>query len=606
MRWMAAARERLRAVFLGAHQDADMDDELRFHLEEEAKYLRESGLDPVEARRQARLRFGGVERVREEVRDARGVRLLEDLGKDLRYGARMLRKAPGFTAVAVLSLALGIGMTTAVFSVFNAVLLRPVVYPDPDRWVWLGLAGVFPAGTELVITPDFVDWQEQATSFDGLVAYNATDTAVQLPRTTVEARFASVTEDFWHLSGGTPMLGGLPDPRDRNAVVLSHRFFKQSFGADPDVVGRVILVNGAERHIAGVLPDGFRFHLPPPAYGPSFESRDIDAYMPRVLSESDRNRQGGQLLHVVGKLKAEVRVEEAKAELDAIRARFARENPGYPLNTGTLRVVPLQEQLIGNARLALWVMLAAAAFVFLIALANIANLYLAQSSTRHREAVVRAAIGASRGRLLRQFLTESLILALLGGLAGLLVAQAGLSVLLELIPQAVPRLNESTIDGRVLVFALGLSMLTPVVFGVVPAVSFWRKSGHRALRVGATKTVPTPRWSRWLVCAELGLAVVLLCGAGLMVKSLWRMNTHPAGFEPDRILVMGVPFSGPQYRNEEVRRAYLEEVVRRIGTVPGVEAASITTQGMRTGITVDGQPTQVTELVPCSEKHLVL
>ena len=362
---------------------------------------------------------------------------------------------------------------------------------------------------------------------------------------------------------------------------MSHEFFEAQLGGDVAAIGTVLMVSGRPLTIVGVLPRGFPLQLPWPGW-PGFEPRDISIYHTVRIEASRSNML--QMLNVVGKLKAGVTIGQAGAELEAIRARAAVANPKYPGNRMTLRFVPLSQELSGEGGRALGVLLSAVVLVLLIACANVASLLLGRASARQKEMAIRAAVGAGRARIVRQLLVESLILALVGGAAGLVLAKAGLSLILTLVPYAIPRLIESSIDGLVLGFTLGVSLVTALMFGVGPAFAVGTVNLQDALKLGSRPSSSLslrPRAGRVLVAGEMALAVVLLTGAGLLIKSFWLMNAHPVGFDPRHVLTMKVQLSGPQYDDQSRRRAYIEEFLRRTASVPGVLAAGISTHGGR-------------------------
>jgi putative ABC transport system permease protein len=575
-----------------------LDDEIRDHLERDTREHIERGMTPEAARDAARRKFGNVTLVKE---DARAVTIpvwFDQLSQDLRYAFRMLRRSRGFSAVVIVTLALGIGMNTAVFSVVNAVLLRPLSFPHPDRTLWL--ATVNDTKDEHVGSQEFLAWRA-ATSLDRLVAYDEFDGRVIAGDITAPARIATVSDDFWGLADARPVLGHLPTT-GQSEVLLSHAFFERWLGASPDVVGKTIVVGGRSAVIAGVLPPLFHVDLPQPPSVARLIPREIEVYHAVVV----RPLPNGviQLFRVVGQLKPGVSIETARAELETIHARVERATPGY--SPPKLRVVPVTEKLVGDARTSLMLLLAAVVLVLLVGCANIASLLLARASARQKEFAIRTAMGAGRERMLRQLLVESLFLAVAGGVAGLLVAQGCLRVMLGLIPQAVPRLADATLDGRVLGFALAVSVLTALLFGVAPALSLWNTNPYDVLKDGTRTVSATVRGVRartWLVTIELALTVVLLCGAGLLVKSLWRLTAYPPGFSPEHTLTMTVQYDthGSQ-ASETRRREYVGEVLRRLQPVAGIVAAGMTTNaGGRLRLIVEGTPA-----VPLQDRPTVL
>jgi putative ABC transport system permease protein len=577
----------------------DLDDEIRDHLERETQEHIDRGMTPDAARDAARRKFGNIALVKE---DARAVMIpvwLDQLLQDLRYALRMLRRSPGFSAVVILTLALSIGMNTAVFSVVNAVLLRPLSFPHPDRVLWLATVGTSNKD-ENVGSQEFLAWRG-ATSLERLVAYDEFDGRVTASGITAPARIATVSDDFWGLAGALPVLGHLPTTA-QSEVLLSHAFFERWFGANPDVVGQTLVVGGRSATVAGVLPPAFHVDLAPPPSVAGLAPREIEVYHAIVV----RPLPNGviQLFRVVAQLKAGVSIDTARAELETIHARVERANPGY--SPPTLRVVPLTEKLVGDARKGLMILLAAVVLVLMVGCTNIASLLLARAGARQKELAIRTAVGAGRGRMLRQLVVESLLLAVVGGSAGLLIAQGCLRVMLHLIPQAVPRLTGATLDGHVLAFALAVSVLTALLFGVWPALSFWNTNAYDILKDGTRTVSATARGVRartWLVTIELALTVVLLCGAGLLVKSLWRLTAYPSGFAPEHTLTITVQYDtrGSQGA-EEVRREYIDEALRRLQPAAGVDAVGMTTNtGGRMRLIVEGMPA-----LPLQDRPVVL
>jgi predicted permease len=515
--------------------------------------------------------LGNLTIVAENTRAAWTLIRIEQLLQDVRYALRALRRNPAFAAVVIVTLALGIGLNTAVFSVVNAALLRPLSYADSERLLWMTkYRGRI--NEELVPHREFQGWREQASSFDRMAAYSVRDEPIATSDSVIQGRIVSVSDDFWSISGARPALGRLPQPGEPD-VLLTHSLFDRLFGGDPNIVGKTIFIQQDRRQvtIAGVLPQEFLFEFPLPDLESAFGVTGIDAYQTEIL------RPRGYAAGVVGKVKPEMSIDRVRAELEAISARIDYVRPEE--READLRLMPLLEKRIGHARTALWVLLAAVVFVLLIACANIANLLLARSSTRHKEIAIRASIGAGRLRVLRQFLVESTLLVVLGGVLGLLFARWGLAFMVGLSPAAVPRLEEAGIDARVLAFAFGMSVLTAIAFGFAPAVVLWKAKLHDVLKDSSRTASASSRSlsaRKVLVAVELALAVLLLTGAGLMVKSFWRMNAHPPGFEPDQILIMRFTLSGPQYfRFPERPRAYIDELLRQVQLIPGVEAAGV-------------------------------
>jgi putative ABC transport system permease protein len=567
-----------------------LDRDIQDHIERETRDNIDRGMTPNEARHAAHRKFGNVTRVQEDTRAVWSVVWLEQLLQDLRYAARVLRHNPGFTVVVVLTLALGIGMNTAVFSVINAALLRPLSYPDAERLVWLtDYDYKWEHRDNYVSRPAYLHWREHAGSFEGMTGYANQDLAVIADGHATQERIALISGEFWNITGGQASTGRLFTPGETHAMVISDAFFRRRFGGDSQVIGKTVSVNGYVYTITGVLAETFQFGFPL-QFVPGDEVRPVDAYVSfpdavmrlpelsiRPWEEATRHL-GPSPYHVrvVAKLKPDVAMEQARAEMETVYGRAAQNYPDYKRNHVRLNFARLKDKLAGESKRALIVLLAAAGFVLLIACANIANLLLARASARRREILIRSAVGAGPGRVVRQLLTESVVLALLGGAAGLALAKSGIDVIAGIAPQAIPRLEDARIDGPVLVFALLMSVMTGVLFGLGPALSMWKGNEGRL------------RMRGFLVSAEVALVIVLLTGAGLMLKSFWRMNSHPSGFTPEAILVMRVPLSGSNYGVWLQKAAYVQQLFDRMTIVPGVQATGVDCGTLNASVTVQG------------------
>jgi predicted permease len=550
----------------------DLDQDIREHIEQETRENIERGMAPDEARCAALRKFGNITRVTEQTREVWSIVWLQQLWQDIRYGIRMLRRSPGFTAVAILTLALGIGMNTAVFSVVNAVLLRPVAYPNPDRLVWLGDYDPN-LKRDIVASPDFVALRAHAQSYSAMSAYSYQQIAMATSQGTTNVSGVVIAGDFWAITGVRPALGHLFNPEEQDAMVLSWDLFERDFAGDPGVVGRSVMLDGRAATVTGVLPKSFRFQFP--MWWSATQPQPVEAYIPLPARDIPRFRS----VQVVAALKPGVRTGQALAELEVMERRILQEAQNRPPHFGQLKlhIEPLQEQLVAGVRPALLVLFAAGVFVLLIATVNIINLLLARSTARRKEIAIRASVGAGRARVTRQFLTESLVLALLGGVAGLLLAQEAIRILIRLSPNAVPRLAETTIDGWVLAFTLAISTAAGILFGTGPAIVLWRSNLHDTLKDSARSSASSSglRIRRLLVAGELALAIVLLTGAGLMLKSFWRMNTYPQGFAPENVLVMKLRSSGQRYLAKPAQTAYLRELVQRLESAPQIQASGV-------------------------------
>lgn len=510
---------------------------------------------------------------------------LEHLLRDLRHAAWMLRRNPGFTAIVILTLALGIGMTTAMFSVVNAVLLRPIPYPDADRLIWIAPSDPDFPPDSWVSRADYLLWKAQAHSFEAFTAYGNTERALVYGGESITVQIASISDDFWAICGAKPMHGRLFGENERDSLVLSWNLFQDRFGSDERIIGKAIALDGRPFTVVGVLPKSFRFVFPPEMYAGD-PIPEIAAYIPlpegheapgNPIRENAQTGPTPTWIRVAGRLKPGVSLAQARAEMQVIFDRV-RQIPS-PYNrwpNDKLRFIPLGERVAGEARRALILLFAAVGFVLLIAGANFANLLMARASTLAREMAVRTALGATRMHLVRQFLVESILLAMLGGAAGLLIARIALDLAVRIGSHAVPRLADVKIDPPVLLFTLGISFATGILFGLAPGLGLRRNPVSETLK-SASGTSSTGaghlRFRRWLVTTEFALAIVLLAGAGLMLRSFWRMNDYPPGFEPEKLLVMNISHSNPKYfRNGPKQRAYLQELLGHIEGLPGVRA----------------------------------
>ena len=575
----------------------DLDADIRDHIRRETEENIHRGMAPDEAAAAARRAFGNIMLTREAVRAVWIPIWWDQCLQDIQYAFRSSRRAPWFSLVVVLTLALGIGLNTAVFSVVNAVLVRPLAYPNPERLVWV--APVDDRGEDdLVMSPDFESWREHATVLDRLVGVFTAAEPIDVGDEVVQARVAAVTDGFWDLTGASFALGGLP-PVGQDGVVLPHAFFARWFHGDASVIGRPVMLNGRRNVITGVLRAGFHPQLVSPPAFVAISPGEVDVYRANVIRPASET--GIQILNVMGRLKPGVTTERARSELESIREH--RQPPGQrSAGSFHLRVVPYADKLVGDARKPLIILQAAVALVLLIVCVNTANLLLVRGWARQREIAIRTAIGAGRARVLRQFFVESLLLGAVGCAAGLLLARGLTAVLLQLLPLAVPRLSETTIDLHAVAFALGACVATTVVFALVPAIAARKTNVYETLKDGArsaSSSMQSVRVRSALVAIEVALTVVLLIAAGLMVKSFWHMTAYPPGFAPEHVLTMQVQFSGPRYSDPRNRRAFIDELLRRAAAAPGVEAAGVGSNGDAFMLlTIEGMPDSPPEQKP--------
>jgi putative ABC transport system permease protein len=547
--------------------DQELTEELRAHIDLLTDQKIREGLEPEAARRAALLDVGGVEQVKERVREVRMGRPLDDFSQDLRYALRGLRKQRAFTAVAVITLALGIGANTAIFTVINTILLRPLPYESPDQLVVLTetvsdrLAGVS--------YQNFVDWRSQNTVFENITAlrpresFNLTGAgeSERLQGRLVSANFL-LTLGIKPIRG-RDFLAEDDQPSATPVALISHALWQRRFGASEDIIGKQLTLNGQQYSVIGITPPDFRF------------GAEADISVPIGLSaERFKLRGKDPGISAFARLKQNTSIDNANAELNTIAARLEQQYPDT--NTGRrVRIESLRESVVGDIRPTLLTLLGAVGFVLLIACANVANLLLTRSAGRQREMAIRTALGAGRMRILRQLFTESMVLALAGGVVGLLLAIWGTSVLASYIPEGIPRMSELSVDVRVLVFTFGAALVTGVFFGLAPALQSAKTNLTETLKEGERNSSPSHnRAGKLLVISEVALTLVLLVGAGLLVKSFWRLSQVNPGFDPQNVLAMQIsinarPEEGPRVDN------FLTGLQQRVKQLPGVQSVSV-------------------------------
>jgi putative ABC transport system permease protein len=555
----------VRALFRKKQMEQEMDEELRGYLDATVKDKVRSGLSQEEALRAARVEMGSIDAVKEEIRSAGWESTLETIWQDLRFGLRVLRRNRGFTAVAVLTLALGIGGTAVVFSLLDAVLLRPLPYPQAERLFRLfPLEGKRRRGVEQASYADFRDWQRQTHTFESLAAYDGE--SLNLTGTGEPERLegSAITPGFFATLGVSPVLGHEFRIDDVESVaMLSYALWQRRFGGDPGVVGKSIHLEGRAYTVVGVLPPQVRFRSHPWATPVS------DIFVP-VVPAPARNWHS---VRVLGRLAPGVSKEQALAEMDGIAARVAR---AYPESEALgIALEPLAQYVVSDASQTAWLLMGAVAFVLLISCSNVANLLLSQSAAREREMAIRKAVGAGRGRILRQLLTESMLLAGSGGAIGIALAYWAIPLVGRIAPpfsSLFSRLQDAHLhlNWTVLVFGALLSVLSSVLFGVLPAWKAARpaQSSFAASRAGGMRG--------GLVALEVALSLVLLVGAGLMMKSLLRLLDADVGFRTEHLLTMQVSLAEAKYRTPEKQAAYFDELLRRLSPLPEVVSAGAT------------------------------
>jgi len=576
--------------------DRDLSEEVGSYVELLTEKNMKQGMNEEEARRAALVEVGGVEQVKEEVRAGRAGFALETFVQDLRYGFRSLRKKPGFTLTAVIALALGIGANTAIFSVINGVLLRSLAYHDADNIVMVWERSFQRNRSQNSVSPaNFLDWQKRSISFQQIAA--TWDTRVNLTSggEPEELLVQRVSADFFQVLGVRPQVGRWfvadDDKQGANPVViLSHDLCQGRFGGNPAIIGQPITLSGRSLTVIGVMPSGFHFL-----------NTQIQAWIPLALDPANDWRKQGRYLRSVARLKSGVTIQQAQVELDGIAKQLEREYSDYNKGWG-VNLVPMHEQIVGDIRPVLLVLLAAVAFVLLIACANVANLLLARTASRQKELALRAALGASRPRLVRQMLTESVLLAIMGGALGVLLAYWGIRALIALAPDNIPRLNEITIDPRVLLFTFGISLLTGLVFGLVPSLQSSRPDLNDALKEGARASSSSNRVVRNLfVVAEIALALVLLVGAGLMLRSFSQLQQVKTGFHADDVLTMRVQLPSAKYGEPQQRADFFKRAEERLAALPGVKSIGAISYLPLTGLATSTSFNLATKPLPPSE-----
>jgi predicted permease len=560
-------QSRLRALFRRNTVDRELDDELCFHLEQQVQKLVQSGVPETEARRQAHLVFGGAEQIKEVCREARGTHLLETFLQDLRYAGRMLRKSPGFTVTVILTLALGIGATTAMFSVVQGVMLAPLPYPEPDRLVLIWQSNPHAPHVSMSL-PDYRDWQQSAHSFDAISGIRWENFDLTNPGIPEHFYGYETTPGFFSMLGVHPILGrefsaDEDRPGGPAVAMISDREWQNRFGRGKDVLGKTLTMNSVSYTIIGVLPP---FRL----------ATDVDVFIPLGQGEAFFNNRRFPGVLCIARLKHGVSIPQAQAEMTAIQQNIDAAYPDTDRGLGT-DVVSLKSVIVGDSSTTLLLMLGAVAAVLLVACANVANLLLARSAARAREFTIRSALGAARSRIIRQLLTESVVLSLIGGAVGLAIAKLGMTAVMALLSGNLRRTENIGINGTVLLFAFAISILVGILFGLAPAFRSMAINLQQALKQGARgSTGFHHRTQNALVIGQMALTLVLLAGASLLFRTIHDLWKADPGFQPQNVVTfkLGLPFS-PQQKATEVRAIY-KGILDRIRAIPGVESVDST------------------------------
>jgi putative ABC transport system permease protein len=562
-------RSWVQAILRRSRTESEMDAELRFHIEVYAEDLIRSGVPRSEAMRRARLEFGGIERAKEECRDTRGTRFVEKFLQDLRFAARMLRKNPGFTAVAVLTLALGIGGITAMFSAFDTILIRPLPYAGADHLVMIWddlnrerISKSFPAPAE------WLEWRRLNTAFTDIAATQPGDATLSGDSEPEQVPARKTTANLWSVLGVNPLIGRVfteeEDEKGVRVVVISHGLWLRRYGGSPDVLGRKITVNDNPYEVTGVMPREFYF----------MPARDIDIWLPASFPAWMRRNFSWHDAQVVARLKPGVTLERAKESMAALSLQVTAKDFRGP---HSVIVAPLREDMAGKTQTALVVLLCASAALLLIACVNLANLLMSRGAARGREVAVRAALGAGRGRLAAQFLTESLVLAGLGSVAGLALAVPAMRFLETLVPETMGTV-QLTLDWRVLAFSAAVAIAAALTFGLAPALRGSRLTPLEGLREGGRGTAGAR--SYWfqhsLIVIETALAVVLLTGGGLLLRTFQHLRNTDLGMRSEKLLTFETPLF--RYGDFDRRVAFVNAELEKIRAIPGVDNAGASSQ----------------------------
>jgi predicted permease len=594
MSWLARPLRKLRALFRRTQLDTEMSEEMRVHLELQTQENIAAGMSPEEARYAAQRQFGHIEGIKEQVRDQRGFSWLHDLAQDLRYGLRQLRKAPGFTVVAVLTLAIGIGATTAIFSVVNSVLLRPLPYPEPGRLVALRETSSVNKTPGMATRTAYLHWQDRGSSFSNIAAFRF-DTGILGESGNVEpVHINRVTTNYFPTLRVPPVLGRdfLPDEAtagNDHVVVLSHAFWLRKFLGRMDVINQTLRLNDQVFTIIGVLP-------------PNSQLDKTHLFSPQIIAPSDRDSfQPQDVFEVIARLRPDVTLQEASTEMEVLADALAAHFPATRKGISAV-VLPLLDDVLARSTYMmsgvgslLFTLLGAVGFLLIIACVNVANLLLARANNRRKEIALRAALGASRGRIIRQMLCESLMLAFIGGTVGTLLAYWSLG-LLKSLASNLPRAAEISLDGHALTVSFLISLITGIGFGLLPALQAMHFNLNDAIKGGAKthEGRSARRLRSTLIVAEVALAFVLLTGAGLLIHSFIRLQQVDIGFQPEGVYANRLQLTAEKYATPEKQTLFVDQVLQRVTGLPEIEAATFTTGmpifgGYGAGFTIAGR-----------------
>jgi predicted permease len=576
-RWLDIVRARYRSLFRRPRVESELDREMRFHVEQQIAENLASGMPPDEARLAALRTLGGVSRIQEECRDMRRTNHLEECLRDLRYAARTLVANPSFSIVVILTMALSIGANTAIFSVIDGVLLRSLPYRHADRLVRLFLS--VPEYPKFPVNPfDFRDYRERAHSFDSLAAYTHSDVDLSGEGEPVRLSGFAVTSGFFRVLGVTPLLGREFSakeelPKANLSAILSYRIWRSRFGGRANIIGQKLNLSGRPITVIGVLPPGVEH--PGNMYRAVAYGDTVDVWVPFAF-EGNPTGRGSHFLDCIGRLKQGVTSERAQAEMNDIMAQLGREHEGD--RNWKVMVIPLKQEITGRSQRLLWVLLGAAGALLIIACVNAANLLLARASIRQREMALRSALGARKSRLVRQMLTESLLISVTGAVLGCLLAVGGVRALVSLLPADFPRIGDIHVNAVMFLFALLVSVATGVLFGLAPALQSSNTDLVKPLREGGRSSTGSScarRLRNGLVVCEIALACLLVIGAGLMLRSFVNLLRTDPGFRPQKVLTASISLPAARYKTPEAVSLFYAKLARQLGSAQGIRSAAI-------------------------------
>jgi predicted permease len=604
MFWLRLIYWRLYGLLRKDRIEQEMEEEMRFHLRMRAREKIEGGMRPDEAEREARRRFGNVGRIKDLARDIKGGGFMETILQDLRYGARMLLKSPGFTLVAVITLALGIGSTTMIFSIVNGYLLRQLPYPNSERLVRINEISAQRGPMGGISFANLLDWREQNQVFTGIAAWDGGSYTLTGDGDPEQLPGSSISYNIFEVLGVSPVLGRTfreeeDRPEHGMVVILSHDLWERRFGAKPEIIGQTITINNRPRTVIGVMPPGFKF------------PQIAELWLPLAL-DTRRWTRTDHGLGCVARLKPGVMLTQAQADMNSVARRIEEQNPVTNKGMGVTLVQLRESVVVAGTRKIVLILFGVVGLVLLIACANVANLLLARASVRQREVAIRAALGAGRWRIFRQLLTESFLLGVIGGAFGLALAFWGLDLLLAAIPDDLPFWVKFNIDNRVLGFTAGISLLTALVCGTAPALQASKVDLNETLKEGGRSAAGAShhRLRRLLVITEVALSLILLIGAGLLMHDFLRLQGINPGFKPENVLTMRIGLPGSKYDTPEKRHTFFQELIEHIEALPGVQEAGATSNLPLRGtwwrrLTIEGFPILSVEQAPMINHNVI-